>query len=295
MQSKSGMTKPFEEVTLAGTQLNTASGHFRIRRDPIHWPGKARVAVTWTVVFDLLTGPSAAYSMMDAVYSVYGGKRGLWRLLDVLGQAGVRATVLTGGAAAEQFPEAVRELKRQEHEIAAYGVAPNLRLETMDEAGERDNILKALSSLEAITGEQPAGWVSPDRRPGKHTLEILAEEGLLWNGDFPNDDLPYVLTVNGKRLVIIPYGLECDDREIYGKHRHPTEVWLRCFRDSLEVLYEEGATHPKMLNVTVHAHLGRSLWAQALASAIRFGRGFSGVWFATRTEIARWWLEQGYD
>lgn len=285
----------FEEIALAGSHLNTAPAHFRVRRDPIRWPDGAHVAVTWTVVFELLTGPSSAYHMMDAIYSVYGGKRGLWRLIEVLGEAGVRATVLTSGAAAERFPEAVREIKQRGHEIAPYGVATNLCLEEMDEVAERQNILQALASLEAITGERPAGWVSPDRRPGRHTLEILAEQGLLWNGDFPNDDLPYVVTVNGRRLVIIPYGLECDDREIYGKHRHPTGVWLRCFQDSLEVLYEEGATHPKMLSVAVHAHLGRSLWAQALASAVRYARGFSGVWFATRSEIAHWWLEQGYD
>lgn len=80
-----------------------------------------------------------------------------------------------------------------------------------------------------------------------------------------------------------PNGLECADREIYGRRRHPTEVGPHYCQHSLEVLYEEGATHPKMLNVTLHAHLARSQWAQTLSSAMQYAQNFVG------------WLEQGYD
>ena len=39
----------------------------------------------------------------------------------------------------------------------------------------------------------------------------------MWNGDFPNDDLPYVVPVGSEKMVIIPFAKECDDYEIYGR------------------------------------------------------------------------------
>src|ERR1019366_3346743 len=101
--------------------------------------------------------------------------------------------------------------------------------------------------LEKITGTRPVGWVSPDLRPGDRTLEVLAEAGIIWNGDFPNDDLPYLVHVGGKPMVIIPYTKESDDYEIYQKNDQLPAVWTDCFIDSLDVLHEEGTTHPKML------------------------------------------------
>ena len=72
-------------------------------------------------------------------------------------------------------------------------------------------------------------------------------------------------------------------RNLWQTRRHPTEVGPHYCQDSLEVLYEEGAPPPKSLNVTLHAHLARSQWAQTLSSAMQYAQNFVG------------WLEQGYD
>ena len=160
---------------------------------------------------------------------------------------------------------------------------------------EREDILKTLSILEKITGSKPKGWVSPELRPGDTTLEVLAEAGILWYGDFPNDDVPDVARVGGKPLVIFPFTKESDDAEIYGKNGHPPGVWTECFVDSLDVLYEEGRTHPKMLNFSVRTHLfGHTVGVQPINAAIRYAKSRPGVWITTRTEIAQWWQKQNY-
>jgi peptidoglycan/xylan/chitin deacetylase (PgdA/CDA1 family) len=265
--------------------------HARIRRDPIEWPNEARAAVTWTVIFGLYSDNSGA-----AKRTLFGGRRGVWRLLDLLDFHQVKASFLVAGYAAERFPEAAREIKRRGHEVAAYGYASNRLLSRMSRDEEKKEILTALDTLEKITGERPAGWVSPDLLPGEHTLEILAEAGIMWNGDFPNDDLPYVVRPGGKPLVIIPYTKESDDQEIYQQGGHPPSVWRDCFIDGLDILLEEGATHPKMLNASIHAHvLGHSLGVKPIGEAIRYAKSRPGVWFTTRTEIARWWLQKQYS
>ena len=72
-------------------------------------------------------------------------------------------------------------------------------------------------------------------------------------------------------------------------------MWTHCFTDSLDVLCEEGATHPKMLNASIHAHvMGRSVGTKAIIDAIRYAKSQPGVWNTTRSEIAKWWLEKKY-
>ena len=284
-------TAAFSEIFKTATRSVSSMDHARIRRDPIEWPNRARLAVTWTVIFELYSDNSRT-----AKRTLFGGRRGVWRLLDLLDFHHVKASFLVGGYAAERFPEAAVEIKRRGHEIAAYGYASNRLLSKMSRDQEKKEILTALDMLEKITGDRPVGWVSPDLLPGEHTLEILAEAGILWNGDFPNDDLPYVVQAAGKPLVIIPYTKESDDQEIYQQGGQPTSVWRDCFIDGLDILIEEGATHPKMLNASIHAHvLGHSLGVKPIDHVIRYAKSRPGVWFTTRTEIAKWWLERQYS
>ena len=289
-----------DEVFVVGTRSISAPEHFRIRREPIAWPNQARVAVVWTVILEMFTGPSVGltktYTALDAKYSLYGGRRGTWRILDLLDFHKIKASFLISGYAAERFPSAVEEIHRRGHEIAGYGYATNRYLDELSPGEEERDILRTLDILTGITGSRPIGWVSPDLRPGDRTLEILVEQGIVWNGDFPNDDLPYVVPVGEKDMVIIPYTKESDDLEIYQRNRQQPRVWTDCFNDSLDALYEEGAAHPKMLNASLRAHLlGRSLGAKALDRAIRHAKSMPNVWFATRTEISQWWLDQKYS
>lgn len=277
------------EMFKTGTRSISALDHAKIRRDPIQWPGGAHVAVTFTVIFEYFTG------LGEADRALYGGRRGVWRLLDVLDQHQIKGSFLVSGSAAEYFPSAVQEIQKRGHEIAAYGYSSDRLLNRLSSEEEKTDILKTLKLLTDVTGTKPTGWVSPDLAPGDGTLAVLAEQGLTWNGDFPNDDLPYMIKAGAKPLLIIPYTKESDDSEIYGAGGQLPSVWTRCFTDGLDVLYDEGATHPKMLNASVHAHvMGRSVGTKAIIEAIRYAKSHPNVWMTTRGEIAKWWLEKEY-
>ncbi len=278
--------------TTADSLETTDDRHFQVQREPITWPNGARIALTWTVVLELLTATSKHFNTAHVIYGVYGGRRGIWRTLDLLDAYDVKASIFVNGSAGEKFPQVVKEAAARGHEIVPYGYASNFYLEELDARQEREHILKTLKIIEDLTGRKPRGWASPEYRPGPNTLSVLAEQGIVWNGDFPNDDLPYRCKVGGKELVIIPYQLESDSREIYERHRHHPRVWGDCFKRSFDALYEEGVEKPKMLNATLHAHLARPLWMKALESTIRHARQFPDVWYATRGEIADWWLKR---
>lgn len=272
-----------------GTRSISAMDHAKIRRDPIQWPEGAHVAVTWTVIFEYFTG------LGQADRALYGGRRGVWRLLDRFDLHGIKASFLVSGSAAEYFPSAVKEIHSRGHEIAGYGYSSDRLLDALTPVEAKEDVQKTLKILADTTGTKPVGWVSPELRPGDGTLSVLAEEGLMWNGDFPNDDLPYMIQVEGKPLLIIPYTKESDDQEIYQNGGQLPSVWTQCFTDGLDVVHEEGITHPKMLNASIHAHImGRSVGTKAIDDAIRYAKAMPRVWMTTRTDIARWWLEKNY-
>jgi allantoinase len=277
------------EHFMTGTRSISALDHAKIRRAPIQWPDGAHVAVTWTVVFEYFTG------LGQADRALYGGRRGVWRLLDHFDMHGIKGSFLVSGSAAEYFPSAVKEIQSRGHEIAGYGYSSDRILDALTPAEAKEDVQKTLKILADTTGTKPLGWVSPNLRPGDGTLAVLAEEGLLWNGDFPNDDLPYMIGVDGKPLLIIPYTKESDDQEIYQNGGQLPSVWTQCFTDGLDVLHEEGVTHPKMLNATIHAHImGRSVGTKSFDDAIRYAKAMPKVWNTTRTDIANWWLEMDY-
>jgi allantoinase len=283
------MQPSLAEMFKTGTRSISSMDHAKIRREPIRWPGGAHVAVTWTVIFEYFTGLGAADR------ALYGGRRGVWRLLDQFDLHGIKGSFLVSGSAAERFPSAVEEIHSRGHEIAGYGYSSDRLLDALPPDEAEKDVLHTLKVLADITGERPVGWVSPELHPGDGTLAVLAEAGMMWNGDFPNDDLPYSIRVNGTPLLIIPYTKESDDYAIYQEGGQLPSVWTRCFCDGLDVLHEEGITHPKMLNASIRAHImGRSVGTKAIVEAIRYAKSMPNLWMTTRTEIAKWWLDNKY-
>jgi peptidoglycan/xylan/chitin deacetylase (PgdA/CDA1 family) len=73
----------------------------------------------------------------------------------------------------------------------------------------------------------------------------------------------------------------------------PGEDFFTYLRDSFDLLYEEGAEHPKMMSIGLHmricAHPGR---AKALIRFIEHLRAQDRVWLCRREDIARHWMAQ---
>ena len=58
-------------------------------------------------------------------------------------------------------------------------------------------------------------------------------------------------------------------------------------KNTFDLLYAEGATHPKMMNIGLHCRIvGRPSRAVALRQFLAYARGFPDVWFAKRIETA---------
>lgn len=136
----------------------------------------------------------------------YGANFGFCSLLDVVDKFDVKVTVLTSGLMAELFPETLQDAISRKHEVACHHWDQSRHpFECTNRDEERDGIVKSIDAIERATGQRPAGYKSPGPRPSANTLELCALLGFLWNGDYCDAEIPYLMDVNGKKLVSVVY------------------------------------------------------------------------------------------
>lgn len=101
------------------------------------------------------------------------------RILSLLSKHDAKATFFTLGWIAERFPNMVRKIVLEGHEIASHGYGhQKATLQTPDEV--RADLLRAKGILQDITGQAIVGYRAPSFSIGKDNLwvhQILAETG----------------------------------------------------------------------------------------------------------------------
>ena len=263
-------------------------------------PNNARIAILPTVMLESWSeGKSPAYSPMTTPlkegqvdllgisWADYGGKTGIWRIMRILDEFNIKATICVSGRAAERFPEAVKKLSQKGHELAGHAYTQDQILCTLSPEKEKEVILQCRDIIERTTGVRPTGWFSPRATPTEHTAKFLAEEGFLWHGDYNDTDLPYTLKSANGTLVAIPHSDFVDNRVLRASPRNFFEV----YKDTFDFLYR--SEKPAMINLTVHAHFGgRPMMSAVIHDVLKYLSGFPRVWFARHDEIARWALKE---
>ncbi len=110
------------------------------------------------------------------------------RLLDMLDEAGIRATFFVVGNVADTFPELVREVVRRGHEIGSHTHSHEL-IFRMKPAAFKADVERSLAKLQDLTGQPILGFRAPEFSVGhlRHwCFEILAELGFRYDSSvFP--------------------------------------------------------------------------------------------------------------
>ncbi len=104
-------------------------------------------------------------------------------VIDLFGEAGVKATFFTLGWVAERFPALIRRAAEAGHEIASHGW-DHVRVFTMEPAVFRADLERARIAIEDACGQSPLGYRAPSfsidkRTPWAH--RVLAEEGYAYS------------------------------------------------------------------------------------------------------------------
>ena len=187
----------------------------------------------------------------------------------------------------------MKELHAAGHEIVGHGWVNDTALSSLDAVQEKTLIKRTLDAIASVTGKRPVGWVSPGHRVNEYTFGNFVDEGIFWTGDLPGPDIPQHRVVNGKPLIIMPRLDYANDLSLIFNAKNPARVYFDSFKAAFDCLYAEGqAGAPKLIDCLVHAHIGgRPNIIGVFEECIRYAKGFPEVWFATKGEIAKYYLD----
>lgn len=279
-----------------------------------YWPGEARIAINFVINYEegaehsILNGDKHSEGLMtevpghatfaaregvrnlltESTYD-YGSRAGIWRILRLFDRFDVKCTVYAVGQAMELNPVAAKAMADGGHEIATHGYRW-IDYSDFSEAEEKRHMTLAIEAIRKTTGDRPYGWFAG--RGSLNSRRLAAEEGgFLYDSDSYADDLPYWVEEAGHPVLVIPYSLEVNDmRFTIAGGFTAGDQFFNTMKDTFDVLYEEGATAPKMMSVGLHPRVvGRPGRLAALKRFIEYARGHEQVWVCRRDEIARHW------
>jgi peptidoglycan-N-acetylglucosamine deacetylase len=259
------------------------------------WPGGASCACV--VSFDV-DGESAVLEV-DRKYAVhattmtqqaYGPRVGVPRLLEQLRQADIKATFFVPGFTAECYPDTIRRIAADGHEVGWHGYLHESPYElSVDE--QRAIIARAAEILEPLTGRTPVGYRAPSWQLSLESPELLAAAGFEYDSSLMDDEVPYLLATDAGTLVELPVHWAFDDWAQYGffvdpplgDNVEPPSKLLEIWQGELEAMREEGCLQV----LTMHPFLsGRPARARVIGKFVAFARELGGVWFATAGQVA---------
>ncbi len=277
-------------------------------REILRWPNQARLALC--VVINLehmewqppagsfqaanLAGGSVARAFPDYArisHREYGHRVGIFRVQDVLDKYGITATVAMDARTAENYPYLVRHCLERGCEIIGHGVSVSRMITgEMSQKEEEEYIDESLSALTGAIGHRPVGWLGPEQGESFRTPQLLAQAGIRYVCDWPNDEQPYPIKTPEGELFALPLMLELDDVVALAHRRVAVDRYAEMLKEGFDVMYEDGKQNGRVLGLNLHPWLiGQPFRIGFLDEALGHMMRRQGVWTATGTEIIDWY------
>jgi len=271
------------------------------RRPKLKWPNGARVAV-WVIpnieFFPLnepVPGARGTYVPEVSAWSVrdYGARVGVFRIMDVLSQRNIRASVTLNSEVCDAYPQIMEDAMALGWEFLGHNQSNSRPFHVTPPEGDKQLVHDVVARIEQATGRKPRGWLGSGIQETWKTLDYLADEGLDYVCDWVNDDQPYFMDAGGRQMVSLPYSTEINDLPQFRAGRS-NEEFESMIRRQFDTLYREGAESGRVMAICLHPFvIGVSHRIWVLESALDYIIGHEGVWFATGEEIVDAWLESG--
>lgn len=263
---------------------------------PPIWPGGARCAVCFAFDLDAESllhlyypdDPMRRITLSSALR--YGPRIAMPRILRIWRHFGIRQTVYVPGWCVETYPDILRILADEGHEVGHHGWLHE-RVNTLSDEGEADVLRRGIDAIEKITGRRPAGYRCPSGAFSPRTLGLLLSEGFAYDASLAGDDVPYMIESSEGSLVELPSDHALDDWPQYVNMRdfnhmlpiQSPQQAMQVFRAEFDACWEHGGLWSSVWHPFVSGRLAR---AAAMVELIEYMCARGGVWFATMEEIA---------
>ena len=235
-------------------------------RKPLRLPNGARMVV-WTIVnveeWDIdrpmprtvLTPPAGGVPKPDIpnwAWHEYGNRVGFWRMLELLDELKVRASLAINGTAIRSYEAISRAALERSWEFMGHGYTQR-NMQAVED--EREDIRKTTEEIRAFTGRAPRGWLGPGLTETWETPDILAEQGYDYVCDWVLDDQPVWLKTKSKPLVGVPYTQECNDVAMMLIQHHAAAEYAARAMDQFDQIYADSKDSARVMALVVHPYI----------------------------------------
>ncbi|MFB9267013.1 polysaccharide deacetylase family protein [Bradyrhizobium erythrophlei] len=270
-------------------------------------PNDARVAV-WTIVNvenwdaagamprNVLSPPMGQPLLPDIpnwAWHEYGMRVGFWRFVDVLAARGLKASFAVNASAISAYPAACEAARAAGWDFIGHGFVQGPMHAVAD---QREAIRQTIETIRGFTGRPVRGWESPGLTETDDTVDLLAEAGIEYVADWVLDDQPVAIKTRSGNIVSVPYTVEVNDVVLSAIQQQPSDAILQRGRDQFDRLYQEGATVPRVMAISIHPYLTgvphRIRYLEALYDHIL---AHDGVLMCTGAEILDIFRNQAND
>lgn len=280
------------KIPMANRNLPAKPNVFRIR--DFAYPEGLRLAVNFTVDFDaMLNRRLQNEPVMELSQGEFGGRVGVWRLLELFDRHGIKATFFTPGRICELYPRSLEVVAGRGHEVANHMWEHRV---PDDPQQEWDHLTKTTKALEGLCGKQPVGT-----RSG-HGIAALVKDNYVYRSSMSDvaDELPYyVVDDDGRSLLALPVHYSLDDAMYHhfswygspseGQHLQDPDAVYRIWSAAFDHFYRTGG----YMNIVLHNFVsGRASRVAMLERLIVRMKRVPGVWFATCEQVATHCLER---
>lgn len=111
-------------------------------------------------------------------------EKGVKELVELFDSYKIDATFFITASIGEKFPSAIEEICARNHEIACHGL-DHIGYECLcSEEEQRKRIKQATDIITSVTGQKPLGFRAPGFKLNRACLDILRENGYIYDSSF---------------------------------------------------------------------------------------------------------------
>ncbi|MGP1273911.1 MAG: polysaccharide deacetylase family protein [Caulobacterales bacterium] len=219
----------------------------------------------------------------------YGNRVGVFRILDALKQAGLKATFPVSADLIARARPLVDAIAEGGHEIAAAGLNGDAIHWSGLERDEENRRIEAVRRAFDGAGLNPVSWMSPARQQSFATPDLLTAHGFTRTLDWETDQVPVALRTESGPLTALPVHNELEDFKLLIERHQSEALWRDQIIEAKDFLIAESAARGAgVLGFTLTPFVaGQPFRVWALREMLVALAGDEQVWCGRADEIAQ--------
>ena len=226
--------------------------------------------------------------ILNYAWRDYGNRVGAWRMIDLLNQFAMPASVLLNSEIYAQCPGLAEAFRARGDEMVGHGRTNSERQGILSVADEAELIAEATKILTQHEGKAPRGWLGPWISESHATPDILDEAGYSYLLDWCMDDQPVWLRTAHGPLLSVPYPQEINDIPMIVARKIEGPAFAQMIIDHFDEMLEQSAAQPLVMGIALHPYIvGQPHRLRHLRRALaHISARRSDIWLTTAGEIA---------